>query len=883
MPHLYDINPLLPLIAAGYTLLTPTQRLARRVLAEWESTVEETGAPGEPPEVAALEPWLLACWQEAVAGGQLPQRILLSPSQAQEIWRQVIAADQSRPGHHDLLQPGAAARLAARARDTLLRWEIDLHAPVVRQLFLLDEDCATFLRWTDAFSARLTRDGLVTLADAICELAGMSTVVPHRPLALLAFDTLPPLYERCVRLLGTELKSVEQTAPAAARCVVRCCEDSRSELAGVARWAAQSVVKEPELRIGIVLQDNGRDRAGLEYLLRREFDCLGRNYQSLPVNFSAGQPLAEVPLVRVALQLLALPVEGISPPALALLLQSRFLKPGSSAGAVERVLARCFESRVDTLGLAQLRAQLGADGGNDPALARSLRLSGAPGLIGGSRQPSIWADRFEQLLALWDWPGTALDSLEYQQLGQWQQLLREFSAFDLVVPALRLGDAVQLLRRLAAEASFQPQTGDSNVQVLGPLEAAGLQFDRLWLCGMQASQWPAPARPHPFIPLRLQREHGMPHASPEREWEFTEALLQRYRQAATELHASYSMQRDGVPELPSALLRDFTPAPDLPSAPLKASWMAQMGTAGPGPDQAARAPALSAAELPRLRGGSAILEDQSLCPFRAFARRRLGLQPLPQPESGLTAADRGDLLHSALFHFWGEIGDQAALAQLSPDGERSCLQKAVTAALEALPAPRRRAAGPGCLRLEGIRLERLLSEWLALERQRPFFRVVAREAAQSLQLAGLELSLRVDRIDEMADGSTLLIDYKSASARIGDWLGESPAKPQLPLYALAADPTLAGVTFASVRERRCQFTGLARCEAAPGIVTDTAASTRSQYPGTDWDSVLLHWRQSLTALAAAFVGGEAAVHPKSSLSCRHCGLQALCRIEAVRE
>ncbi len=883
MPRLYDMDPLLPLIAAGYTLLTPTQRLARRVASEWESRAAGAGTRDEAPEVTALEPWLQACWQDAAAAGRLRRRVLLSPSQAHEIWRQVIAADQAQPGRHDLLQPGAAARLAARARDSLLRWEIDLQASAVRQLFLLDEDCATFLRWADAFSGRLTRDGLITLADAIRELAELPPAQSGRPLALLAFDTLPPLYGRCLRLLGSELKTVEPSPSAAARCEVLRCEDSRSELAGVARWAAQLVDDEPGLRVGIVLPDNTGNRATLDYLLRREFDCLDRRYQSLPVNFSAGQPLAEVPLVRAAIQVLALPVDGISPPALALLLQSRFLVAGRSGAAVEALLARCFEARVDSLSLPQLRAELAAGASPDSALARSLRESAAPGLIAGRHQPSIWADRFEQLLALWGWPGTALDSLEYQQLGQWQQLLRDFAAFDLVVPALRLGDAVQLLRRLAAEANFQPQTSDSSVQVLGPLEAAGLQFDRLWLCGMQASQWPAPARPHPFIPLRLQREHGMPHASPEREWEFTDALMQRYRQAATVVHASYSAQRDGVPELPSPLLRDFTPAPDLPPAPLKAGWLAQLGTACRVPDQTARAPRLAAAELPQLRGGSAILEDQSLCPFRAYARRRLRLQVLPPPESGLTAADRGDLLHSALFHLWGELGDQGALAGLSADAERSCLQRAVALALQTLPANRQRAAGPGCLRLEAIRLERLLAEWLALERQRPPFRVVAREAAQRWQLQGLELSLRMDRIDELADGSTLLIDYKSAAGRIGDWLGERPAKPQLPLYALSAEPSLGGVTFATVRERHCQFTGLARSEAGAGIATDIAASTRAQHPCADWQALLEHWQHSLSALAAAFVSGAAAVDPKSPLSCRHCGMQALCRIDAVPE
>ena len=74
--------------------------------------------------------------------------------------------------------------------------------------------------------------------------------------------------------------------------------------------------------------------------------------------------------------------------------------------------------------------------------------------------------------------------------------------------------------------SRPPRT--SNVQVLGPLEAAGLGFDQLWLCGMQADRWPAPARPNPFIPQPLQRRLQMPHASAQREWAFATALMDQF-------------------------------------------------------------------------------------------------------------------------------------------------------------------------------------------------------------------------------------------------------------------------------------------------------------------------------------------------------------------
>ena len=82
----------------------------------------------------------------------------------------------------------------------------------------------------------------------------------------------------------------------------------------------------------------------------------------------------------------------------------------------------------------------------------------------------------------------------------------DFRGYDAVCQSLDFDDALQLLRSSCSRQMSQPQTADSKVQVLGPLEAAGLSFDHLWVCGMQGSRWPAAPRPNPFIPQVLQRE-----------------------------------------------------------------------------------------------------------------------------------------------------------------------------------------------------------------------------------------------------------------------------------------------------------------------------------------------------------------------------------------
>ncbi|MDZ7781696.1 MAG: PD-(D/E)XK nuclease family protein [Halioglobus sp.] len=115
------------------------------------------------------------------------------------------------------------------------------------------------------------------------------------------------------------------------------------------------------------------------------------------------------------------------------------------------------------------------------------------------------------------------------------------------------------------------------------------------------------------------------------------------------------------------------------------------------------------------------------------------------------------------------------------------MRRAAEAGMAALADFRRRAVGSACLELESDRLRALLREWLDVESQRGEFVVAAREKRGEVTLEQLRLSLRVDRIDTLADGSQVIIDYKTGSARIADWLGvRPPQRPRSLLYGFGS-------------------------------------------------------------------------------------------------
>ena len=875
----YAVEHLARLAADGYVLLTPNARLARQIRSAWNARQMAAGRRGwETLPVYPLEAWLLERWREAVVAGYCPARVVLGPTAIQALWQRVIARAQDGPGGYSLLHPSAAAGLAAGTRDRLLRWRVDCARPGIRHDFLADEDCASFIQWQDQFAAALARADLATPVDCLVDLAGSAQSLPRYRAALLEFEDIPPLLQACLDGLCERLEQPSQ-APLQARCRVVAFPDNRAELAAVAAWARSTHAQRPAATLGIVLQDMTADRATLEYYLRREFDCLGQPYGSLPVNFSTGITLDRAPLVRDALRVLRMGLGDVSLDELVALTNSPFVAPSDARSPASLAwLERLFELGRERLPLAELQYQSQLGEPAEVLFVQNLDSMTALCNAGQRYPPSEWVERFVRMLQPWSWPGArGLDSLEYQQLEQWQRVLDEFAALDVICPSLELSGALDLLHACLLRQVSQPQTDDSNIQVLGPLEAAGLHFDELWLCGMQAATWPAPARPDPFIPIPLQRALRMPHASAEREAAYAQGLLSQYRRCARVLRASYARQRDGVPELPSALLEEFTPDTMPPASVLDPAWE-RMRAAGELEQVAdASGPPLQGDELESLRGGSSLIEDQARCPFRAFARHRLGAAPPGETRFDPSPAIRGSALHRALYHLFERVPDSASLQALTASEEADAVRAAAQSALAQLPVAA--AGGTRAWReLEAERLATLLSEWLEVERGREAFTIVCREGAAVLPLGPLILALRVDRIDRLENGDELVLDYKSGQCRIQDWLGDRPASPQLPLYGLASSHPPAALAFARLRPGECDLVGVGEIELAPGVRSDIGDLVPGGWEVQDWPALKRRWRTQLEGLAEDLLQGLAGVDPLPR-ACDYCGLQSLCRVD----
>ncbi len=194
------------------------------------------------------------------------------------------------------------------------------------------------------------------------------------------------------------------------------------------------------------------------------------------------------------------------------------------------------------------------------------------------------------------------------------------------------------------------------------------------------------------------------------------------------------------------------------------------------------------------RGGTRLIKAQSECPFKAFAAHRLRAALPDDASFGFDALDRGGFVHAALETVWKELRTQERLLAATPDELRELVRAGVEKALTGQNGTEFYSEAS---EVERQRLEKLIYDWLVtVESIRTVpFTVESAEEPMHIELAGLPLSVRLDRIDRLNNGGLVLIDYKSGgNINKNRLIGERPAEPQLLVYAASKAGNIEGAS-----------------------------------------------------------------------------------------
>ena len=857
---------------SGGLLLTADLRQARILRRLHDRAQIAAGRSAWPTaQILPLETWLARQWSEAGSErNELPRAL---PSVALRwLWRRLAMGDA--PG---LVNP---AELGARARASwiLLR----AHGGQVEELtcWPLTRDQQAFHAWARAAERELALGNACDAADLARLLVARDAVPAAGPPILLAgFRRPSPAQAALFAALarhGWPVSRLESSGPGGAAWR-HAATDPESERNAMVAWSRARLADKPDGVHGLIVPNLAAERGVLERTmeaaLQPELELPGASRDRV-FDLAGGHPLIARPVIEIALDAIQYALGRADWTAATRLLRSAHIAAGQAEqesrtrlDVTLRSASRAFPAEPAALVRAARRA-------NVPLFAAALESAAAKLAGSPQRAAGIWAEAFGDCLAAWGWPGdVALESADWQAAMRLRELLHELASLGIVAQGFAAEQALAQLRDLAA-APFQPESGEPAIFVLDAFDDPGLHFDSLWVAGLTASAWPRPVRVDPFLPIELQRRLGMPRATAEDCVADAEAILAGWQSQSTGLVLSWPVREndtdvDGSPLLAAALPRLPPPAPFAVRAELLCG--APLGPLGDD-----RVPPLSASQV---RGGARVLELQSRCPFRAFGELRLHAEPLEEPQAGLDRRVRGQVLHRALERFWSGLGSRQALLALDPVAcERRVAAAVDTALAELAPAE----AGPRSLGLEREWHRRAIANLLALERARPPFTVIETEREMTGRIGGLELRLRVDRVDD-ADGSLIVIDYKSGATRGAPWRGARMDAPQLPLYAVLHPRRPGAIAIAETGAARARFLGVGD-EAAviEGVVPAPKFKlTEERESGFDWRQVTERWWAWLDQLAQDHAAGKADVDPKlAANTCRRCHLGALCRVAA---
>ena len=874
-PYSYQLGCL----EQGHRVITANRRTQQAVVKAWDShQLANSEQIWQTAKIQTLTDWVKSLWQNYQDRGhpQCYNQLLLNESDENILWQR--AAKQEFP-HRDFT---TMAKDAANAYETLLLWEIDLDSEQIRNYFYGNEDEKVFLEWCDNFRQLCRQQNYVTFAEIVSRLSHLAAQNPPEddtPIDLFGFQDIPPCHKTLLECATTKWQW-HKVHPSNPLISIENYPDFEAEIYHATRWAKDLFIQSPEKHIGIVVHDLMQRRAQVEHTLRLAFNVTSMLPENtgtdIPVNFSAGQPLATLPIIDSALQILAfnLPeddMEDIDITELTGWLYSPYWGDSSCQQQCAHLVSHIRKRGLRYISrqqLLQLCKPIRSSSGNSKSAKKAFDffISAYKNSVmpKKSMYPYDWAKTFSNVLKNFHWPPvSSLSSKEFQGCKRWQEVLEEFSCQSQLLGKLKAKPAVRQLSQLLHRRIFQQQHKGQAVQVLGQLEAGGLDFDHLWVTGMDDKHWPQMPQPSVFIPLALQKQKQMRGADASRELVFSRRLLNDYCHSSKEVVLSFSRMNGEQACQSSPLLEELNIDEKFISLEVLPKWdfypKQQLELLDPG-----RVPL----DTDSFSGGSGVLKDQVDCPFKAFAVHRLkARQPTPISTS-YNIFGHGTLVHRVLEKIWLSLQN---LTQLKERQEAATLlpliEQCVEQAIEENPHQWRGVLA----QVEKERVVKLIQQWLELESLRPDFKIHALEQQHRFDIDGLQLRLTIDRIDN-CDGKFLVIDYKTGKANVRGWLKEHLEEPQLPLYAAAVSSD--GVAFATIKEGNLGFAGLTNFQSdIEGISMDALGKT-----SVTWQEIFQAWQTNLKILADEFKTGEASVTPRAVNTCRYCHLKGVCRV-----
>ncbi|OGV77641.1 MAG: DNA helicase [Methylotenera sp. RIFCSPLOWO2_02_FULL_45_14] len=871
-------------------IICPSARLARSIQADIaRQHLQEGRTQWRSPAVQTLAQWLECIIEAGLLNGEIPMQTppyALSAFNEQLLWEEVITQSLKKNAFGELFDVSGLARAAMEANSYMVAW--NLHIP--RELAA--EESRQFIQWQWAFGQRCLQLNVlenVRFMDWQLDCIAQSVTKLPAQIAFAGFDQTAPQEKRLREVLlarGVQVVDYDTTCLEAAQTLHVSLENQAAECRAAVAWAQQVLDKNPNAKLAIVSPRLSDIRNQLADLLDDSFypASVRPSLAEMPrhYNFSLGTPLAQQPIIQAALNLIRLlSAYQLQQADVSHVLLSPFWSASTKEADARAMLdAKMREKLPMQFTLQRFIEFAGQQHDNGLGISGLLvHLRAASAVSTKKAAPSLWAQTLTNLLTALNWPGERnISSLEYQAVNAWQKALQQLAKLEVLGKNLAMAEAVHLIQKICTEQVFQAETEhEPAIQILGIMEALSAPVDAIWCMHMNDHIWPPPARPNPLLPAFIQRAAVLPNADNGVQAAFAATIQQRLLHSAKNIIFS-SSKTEGESQLrASPLMKDMSIiTTEILLAETLAEQLSHAGNTDLTMIDDHIAPIVQVGD--HVSGGTGLLKAQAICPAWAFYQYRLGAKALKTPTSGLDSMERGSLVHDVLERFWRKR-HFADLRDMNEVDLSQALIAAIQSTLQAFAAESN-VASATVLALEHERLSKLIGDWLQFEKARGIaFNIVACEAEKQVQICGIEVTLKIDRIHQLESGGLVFVDYKTGQIpKTKSWGEDRITEPQLPIYAAfyAEDVAqVAGVYFGMVKIAEHAFSGVGEENFEAEQDKRKPAFTKAFI---DWQHLLMHWKTSIEAIAQEIKAGESAVRFSDENELVYCEVTPLLRL-----
>ncbi|MCI5049479.1 MAG: PD-(D/E)XK nuclease family protein [Rickettsiales bacterium] len=311
-----------------------------------------------------------------------------------------------------------------------------------------------------------------------------------------------------------------------------------------------------------------------------------------------------------------------------------------------------------------------------------------------------------------------------------------------------------IVKRLWRQCRYFPESPkDAPVQIMSPVEARLLGFDRIILSGLNEGEWPSAVADSPWLNAPLRKQVGLPDVQAHIGLEAHDWITLACH---SDVYVTRSLRKAGAETIASrwlvrldAMLGEKTLSTEY------VDWLRQDGNVDERKETLAPAPNPPISDRPTslpITQFDHLLSD----PYSIYAKYILNLSALDDLDQELGAADMGKVLHKALELFVKRVNDDASVIHSAVFEEmlRMAFDECeVTDSMRQVWQPRMMQLSDWVVENERVRRETMPH-------------VLAEEEIEGhFEHAGVNLYIRgcMDRL-EHNDQQFSIIDYKSGSA-----------------------------------------------------------------------------------------------------------------------